>query len=210
MVASWWLVNDIERPTLGAFKRACTTSLGSICAGSLIVAVIQTVVYLLRQMRGTMAYFAACILNMINDVVRWFNRYAFVECAMYGYTFIDSARAVRSLMQAKFWELLINDSLLNAVYFMGNMMAGALAGLVGGVWAVSVGIDVPGGIALLAFLIGFILSSLFMIVMSSAVATTYVPPHSHPPTLSSHRSGHCCPFASSHLLCAVVWVGGVG
>jgi hypothetical protein len=71
MVASWWLVNDIERPTLGAFKRACTTSLGSICAGSLIVAVIQTVLYLLRQARGVLAAFAACILNIINDVVKW-------------------------------------------------------------------------------------------------------------------------------------------
>ena len=71
MVASWWLVNDIEKPTLGAFKRACTTSLGTICAGSLVVAIIQTVVYLLRQTRGALAAVAACILNLINDLVKW-------------------------------------------------------------------------------------------------------------------------------------------
>ena len=93
---------------------------------------------------------------------------------MYGYTFLDSARAVQSLMQAKFWEILINNNLATAVYLMGNMLAGVLAGLVCGVWAVVAGLDGAEGIAVLAFVIGFLLSSMFMTVLDSAVCTTYV------------------------------------
>ena len=40
-VGSWWFVANPESPVMGALKRACTTSLGSICLGSLIVAVLK-------------------------------------------------------------------------------------------------------------------------------------------------------------------------
>ena len=109
---------------------------------------------------------------------------------MYGLTFANSARAVKALMSARFWELLINDSLLNAVFLMGNMMSGALAGLVGGVWAASITLDAAGGIAVLSFVIGFILSSLFMIVLSSAVATTYVVWAEDPQAMLRNRPEH--------------------
>ena len=100
MVASWWLCNDIERPTVGALKRAWTTSLGTICAASLVVAIIQTVVYLLRQSRGILARIAQFLLELINDVVRWFNKYALVETAMYGYVRSHPQHSSDSLQSA--------------------------------------------------------------------------------------------------------------
>jgi hypothetical protein len=117
-------------------------------------------------------------------------RYAFVLVALYGHTFVDSARGVKGLMSNKFWELLINDSLLSAVFFMGSMMSGAVAGVVGGIWAHSVSIEAAGGIAVLAFVIGFVLSSLFMIVLSSAVATTYVVWAEDPAAMLRNRPEH--------------------
>lgn len=104
-VASWWLVADIERPTLGAFRRAMTSSFGTICAGSLVVAIVDTVIWLLRQVEGVGAAVVRCLLSLGNGILKWLNKYAFVEAAMYGYSFMDSARAVRSLMSLKFWEL---------------------------------------------------------------------------------------------------------
>lgn len=44
-VASWWLLPNQEINTRSAFKRAVTTSLGSICLGSLIIAIIKAVRY---------------------------------------------------------------------------------------------------------------------------------------------------------------------
>ena len=104
-VASWWLVPDIERPTLGAFKRAMTTSFGTICAGSLIVAIIDTLIWLLRQVQSVGAVIVRYIMILFNGIIKWLNKYAFVEAGMYGYSFMDSARAVRTLMSLKFWEL---------------------------------------------------------------------------------------------------------
>ena len=40
-VASWWFIQSAPSPTLGALKRSLTTSFGSICLGSLIVAILQ-------------------------------------------------------------------------------------------------------------------------------------------------------------------------
>ena len=102
-VASWWLVADIERPTLGSFKRAMTTSFGTICAGSLVVAIVDTLVRWLSQASDTAVL--RCLLQMFSGILKWLNKYAFVETAMYGYSFLDSARAVRTLMSKKFWEL---------------------------------------------------------------------------------------------------------
>ena len=109
-VASWWLVVDIERPTLGAFKRAMTTSFGTICAGSLVVAIVDTAIWLLNQLQDVGAVVMRCLLTLFNGILKWLNKYAFVETAMYGYSFLDSARAVRTLMQQKFWELVSNIS----------------------------------------------------------------------------------------------------
>ena len=40
-VGSWWFVANPQKPVMGAVKRAMTTSLGSICLGSLVVAVLK-------------------------------------------------------------------------------------------------------------------------------------------------------------------------
>ena len=85
-VASWWLVADIERPTLGAFKRAMTSSFGTICAGSLVVALVDTLVYLLSRLEGIGAAVMRCLLQLFNGILKWLNKYALVEAAMYGYS----------------------------------------------------------------------------------------------------------------------------
>ena len=87
-VASWWLVANLERPTLGAFKRAMTTSFGTICAGSLIVAIIDTIIWLLRKVDSIGAAIIRCLLQFGNGILKWLNKYAFVEAAMYGYSFM--------------------------------------------------------------------------------------------------------------------------
>ena len=85
-VASWWLVSDIERPTLGAFKRAMTSSFGTICAGSLVVAIVDTLIYLLSRMSDVGAAVMRCLLQLFNGILKWLNKYALVEVAMYGFS----------------------------------------------------------------------------------------------------------------------------
>jgi hypothetical protein len=74
----------VSNPTLSAAKRAVTTSFGSICFGSLIIAILQTIRALLRMAAdnardegNVVAAFCAmcahCILSCIEDLVEYFN-----------------------------------------------------------------------------------------------------------------------------------------
>ena len=101
-VASWWLVSEVQSPTWAAFKRAGTSSLGTIAVGSILVALIEVLRVFMRQ-GGCIA---DCLCRVVRRAVRWFNKYAFIISAMYGSTYFDSAKHVSSLMSAKFWELL--------------------------------------------------------------------------------------------------------
>lgn len=55
-------------PTIASLKRACTTSLGSICFGSLIIAIIQTLRTIASMFRGDsdgILAFVACLIDCL-------------------------------------------------------------------------------------------------------------------------------------------------
>lgn len=55
-------------PTIASLKRACTTSLGSICFGSLIIAIIQTLRTIANMFRGDsdgIMAFVACLIDCL-------------------------------------------------------------------------------------------------------------------------------------------------
>ncbi|RUS13220.1 choline transporter-like protein [Jimgerdemannia flammicorona] len=80
-----------KSPTFSALGRALTTSFGSICFGSLIIAVIQTIKAILRSLANDtdsacgafMAMCAVCFLDCIEGLVEYFNHYAYTEVAIY-------------------------------------------------------------------------------------------------------------------------------
>lgn len=60
-----------------------TTSFGSICFGSLIVAIIQALRQLAHQARqngdaGILACIAECILGCLESIAEYFNKWAFI------------------------------------------------------------------------------------------------------------------------------------
>jgi len=86
-------------PTLGALSRALTTSFGSVCFGSLIIALIRTVRAILRMLQdqddGVLAFVACCagcILSCIESMLVYFNHYAYTQVAIYGKPFIQAGR----------------------------------------------------------------------------------------------------------------------
>ena len=98
VAATWYFTTenelDLRSPTGPAFKRTMTTSFGSVCFGSLIVAFLQAMRAFIQmtQDRGheLLQCLCLCILNCIERAVRWFNKYAFgmfvccsVGCRMY-------------------------------------------------------------------------------------------------------------------------------
>lgn len=90
-----------------SFINAVTTSFGSVCRGSLLVAlvkVLRTALHFsaenLRKLdgatgRSVRVFMLQCLeraVAMLERVVRYFNKYAFCYVAMYGYSFLDSSK----------------------------------------------------------------------------------------------------------------------
>jgi hypothetical protein len=204
-VATWWLLPTQSSPTCGAFKRATTTSFGSICFGSLIVAVLEATRAVVRQAReqarrsnngGAACALCCleCILDSLDRLVQYFNLYAYTHVAIYGKDFIGAAKDTWRLFCDRGFEVLINDDLTGLVLGMGMMIGGVVSSAVGAAVSV-VMIDNPttevwGSIAAISFLIGLVMTSLMMAVVQSAVATTYVVWAEMPNEISQGRPQH--------------------
>ena len=175
-VSSWWLVAEVSSPTWGAFKRSVTTSIGTIFVGSLLVALVQFIAYLLRSTR----FICFLCLRLAERAMKWFNKYALVLSSMYGYSYFEAAKAVRELMAAAFWDLLVTNVLTNSVFVMGSFMSGIVAAAVSIVWTTIISANDNNYESLkmimpfFCFVIGYQMASLFMAVLDSAVSTTLV------------------------------------
>lgn len=120
IVATWWFQPYHTSPVLASFFRATTTSFGSICFGSLIVALIQTCREILRGMknqrdrhnngnrrgeRNVGLEIVICIADMmlqcIENLVVYINRFAYSYIAAYGYDFIGAGKQVTRLFERR-------------------------------------------------------------------------------------------------------------
>ncbi|SMN18420.1 similar to Saccharomyces cerevisiae YOR161C PNS1 Protein of unknown function [Maudiozyma saulgeensis] len=113
-------------PAMGALKRGLTTSFGSICFGSLIVALIDTLRQFLNLLRQSLrsnpnnsrwaGIFLLLIRGMVS-VLKWlaqyFNHYAYSFIALYGKTYLNAAKETWHMIRYKGIDALINDSLIN-------------------------------------------------------------------------------------------------
>ena len=94
VIGTWWFApQDASAycsPAIGdSFRRASTYSFGSICFGSLIVAVIQALRQLNHYLRGNedaqiLVCIIDCILGCIEGIIEYFNKWAYVYVGLYG------------------------------------------------------------------------------------------------------------------------------
>lgn len=128
---SWYYMYKSDQgmprwPAFGAFKRSMTYSFGSICFGSLIVSIIETIrqgFNLLRQslssgqVGGNWSQILLIVVNWIIGFIQWlaeyFNHYAYTFIALYGKPYLKSAKQTWYMFRQKGMDALINDNLLN-------------------------------------------------------------------------------------------------
>jgi len=173
-----------SNPTFHSLRRAVTTSFGSICFGSLIVAVIQTLKAIFHMIRNNsnenivirmLGLFAECILGFLDQLAQYFNLYAFVQVAIYGKNYIEAAKSVWRLLHTHGYEAIVNDNLIDNVLTLGTLLGALLTATCGGVAAVIVDIsDYWIHMAILGFFVGVIMMSLVMSIVESGVATIFV------------------------------------
>lgn len=176
VMARHYFNTDPENCVGHSVAQACTTSLGSICFGSLIMAVVKTLKFLCKQAQQTaeedgnpvaacLACVGSCILGCIESIVELVNTFAFIYVAIYGMNFWDAATEVFTLMQET--DGLTNYSLLEVVGFFGMLTGGAITGAMAAVMAWRAGLT--GGLIFGLFCLGFVIGMAIMSVVSRMV-----------------------------------------
>eukprot|EP00998_Keelungia_sp_KM082_P011229 NODE_746_length_1668_cov_84.004543_g736_i0.p1 GENE.NODE_746_length_1668_cov_84.004543_g736_i0~~NODE_746_length_1668_cov_84.004543_g736_i0.p1 ORF type:complete len:541 (+),score=162.02 NODE_746_length_1668_cov_84.004543_g736_i0:81-1625(+) len=132
-LAQWYFsrggVSMTGNPTLNAIKHALIYSFGSVAFGSLILAVVDFINYIIQKARDktTNACIRCCLCCVqclcmcIRSVLEYLNRYAYIYIAMYGTSFVESAKSVFKLMGRSGLERVLADMITNWVLFLGNL-----------------------------------------------------------------------------------------
>lgn len=190
-VGSWWFSPEdatscCSAGMMGSLIRALTTSFGSICFGSLLVAIVQALKALAQSARsndnGILICIAECVLGCLESILRYFNKWAFVYVGLYGYSYIEAGKNVLSLFKNRGWEAIIADDLVANVFFFLSLCIGGICAAIG----YAIGENPPDGwfdnapgsvsatCAGLGFVAGLVLSSILMSTIASAVNTVIV------------------------------------
>lgn len=209
-VGSWWFNGTNTRnPTLGALKRALTTSFGSIAFGAALLAIISTMRALANNARrhrsgrggaaavvmACLACFAACMLRCLEDLLRFWNRFAFVYVAVYGKSYCAAGKEVSNLFMERGWSSIINTNLVDTTLMVGSLGVGAVAGLLGAGLGylgnhhavVAEQLYIPGTASVA---MGFFVALCCSAVISAAVTTVFVCFASAPEALSATNPEH--------------------
>ncbi|CAA2977578.1 CTL DDB_G0274487 [Olea europaea subsp. europaea] len=168
------------KPLMNSLRYAFTTSFGSICYGSLFTAAIRTLRWEIRGLRskiGKNECLLCCVdflFHLVEFLVRWFNKYAYVQIAVYGKNFNRSAKDAWELFQSTGVEALIAYDCSGAVLLMATLLGGLIAGTCAGVWAWIKHSDRVMMVGSTAMLMGMILVGLATVVVESAVTSIYI------------------------------------
>ena len=116
--------------------RAVTSSFGSICLGSLVVAVVKTARQVLFAMHKsnrstTLSAVLECCLLLLDRALTYFNKYALVYVAMYGLDFTSAGAATTELFKARAITAIVNDQLIENILALGCIVVGLSSAVVG-------------------------------------------------------------------------------
>lgn len=142
-----WYFGKLGPMTVPSFKVALTTSFGSICFGSLIVAAIRTLESVARWVRNTnsnlanvnvnlvVVLIAGCIefcLSCIGDVIEYFNSWAYIQCAVRNASFCDAAKITWSMCKLANADAIFSDVLIGYVSGVLSWMSALVGMCIGG------------------------------------------------------------------------------
>jgi len=187
-IGSWWFtpMGDASicgREIVDSFHRATTYSFGSICFGSLLVALMQVLEQMARNQRNRrgnhlLLCILQCLLHLLRGVIEYFNSWAFVYVGLYGYDYITAGKNVLNLFRQRGWGTFISDRLVFRVLLMCNLGIAALSGCVALLVDMTMGSTFQGDSKVIAFFVGFVLGLLVsntgLFVVESAVRSCIV------------------------------------
>ncbi|KAH9118503.1 hypothetical protein LEN26_012061 [Aphanomyces euteiches] len=195
-VATWWYNTRTNNAVSGSLYRSLTTSFGSICFGSLIVAILsamRTTAQMIKNKAAEednaalacVACLAECILKCVEDLVEYFNMWAYTYVGIYGFDFRTAGKAVMDLFKGRGWTAIINDDLSSTALAIGAFGVGVLTCCIGLVvarfapvdWAAEFGHDESTRYVIfgvLGFIAGFSMAMILANLVTTALHTIFV------------------------------------
>jgi len=183
--------NMPQNSTISAFGRASTLSLGSIAFGSLIVTLLDLVKMILQAAKdnasadghpvtAALACCAMFCIGCIEHMVEYFNRYAYIEIALYGKPYIEAAKDTWRLFKDRGIDALVNDSLVGMTMMWGAYVIGLLSSLFAYLYlrftapSYNASGQYTAPVLLFAFLIGLLCSLTLSSAIEAGVSTIFV------------------------------------
>lgn len=190
-VASWYFQSDAapDDATKNALRRACTTSFGSICFGSLIVALIETMRALAESGKGQnniLAIVARCLLYCIEAIAKLFNKYAFTQVAIYGHSYIESCKATLELLKRSGIRVIMTDILVGNVLTMGSLIGAVISSFTAVLLAYLLTPEYPYLAIVIGLFLGYGIVVCSLEVVDSAVTALMVCLCTQPAVLARH------------------------
>jgi len=139
----WYYGKNDSQSVKTSAKVAFGSSFGSICLGSLIIAVVRAMEAVARKMMNdaeesgnyvacVIACIITCIIQCIGDILEWISLYAYVQVAVRGLGFIDATKATYSMATISNLIYVVSAILVEWVVGMGAAFCGLTGGVVAG------------------------------------------------------------------------------
>jgi hypothetical protein len=186
-VGTWWFIpheanSCCSQGLTDSFSRSMTYSFGSICLGSLLVAILEVLRALLNNAAqndrgGLITCIAQCLLSCLESLLEYFNRWAFVYVGIYGYSYVEAGKNVMNLFRYRGWTTIINDNLVHGVLSQMSFCTGLVTAMVVVPWTLLFGTrDIHQILlaALVGLIIGAIMSSIIFGGLHSSIDTIIV------------------------------------
>jgi Plasma-membrane choline transporter len=177
-VGTWWFLPQeasscCSSGLTDSLSRSLTYSLGSICFGSLLVAIIDFLKYYVRRLardrRALLLYcIAQCLLRLIDRIAQYFNKWAFVYVGVYGYSYMEAGQNVWTLFGNRGWSTIISDLLVNRMLGLMSLCVGFTTALVAAMMTLGAHSSVVFFEALYAFIAGMFMAGFVFSVLVSA------------------------------------------
>jgi len=129
-----WYYNN--RATMaGPLLRATTVHFGSVCFGSLLVAMVETLhdVFQVLAKKQYIPQWAMCCIDRALAVVEstfdYINKYGFVQVAIHDESFLTASHRALEFLKYKGLTALVNDSIVHRLAQVGAVAGGILSGV---------------------------------------------------------------------------------
>lgn len=193
-VSRWWMTGTCSVNSMQEFFGAFTsTSLGSICFGSLLGAVVRTARAVTgfihartkrtgndNSILGRLNRWAASMIDyflvLLDRIIVYFNRYAFCFVAIDEQDYISASFSAAALFRARGLTALFNDDLLDFVIYLSNVFIAIVSMIAAYIFAKVV--KLPSVylhlLVVFGFFCGFVMGAVVLSTISSAIIAVYV------------------------------------